>query len=106
MKYMRKSLGLAAGAVMVGVLCISGPANASIVLWDDVGYGGSSQNLGNGEQLALGSWNDRASAVKISGTTAKLYENENYGGASTPTWSSNKSDLRDYGFNDRASSVY
>ncbi|MFT4136889.1 hypothetical protein [Microbacterium sp.] len=30
----------------------------------------------------------------------------NYGGAATPTWSSNKSNLVDQNFNDMASSVY
>ncbi|AUG28249.1 hypothetical protein JVX92_09450 [Microbacterium hominis] len=99
-------LGFAIAAAVAGVVAFASPAQASIVIYDDIMYGGGSRDLGNGLQVALGSWNDRASAVKISGTTAKLYEHENYGGASTPTWSSNKSNLVDHHFNDLTSSVY
>lgn len=98
--------GFAIAAIAAGVVAFASPAQASIVIYDDITYGGASRNLGNGVQVALGSWNDRASSVKISGTTAKLYEHENYAGAATPTWSSNKKNLVDERFNDITSSVY
>jgi len=104
---MKKShLGFALATALAGAVAFAAPAQASIVLYDDIMYGGGSRDLGNGLQVALGTWNDRASAVKISGTTAKLYEHENYAGAATPTWSSDKSNLVDERFNDITSSVY
>ena len=93
-----------------------------VILYKDINYGGDylgltssdadlSDNTGSGclrycdEVSCYYDWNDCASSLKVSsGYTAILFENSNYGGRSI-AFTSDVSDLRNYNFNDVASSV-
>jgi hypothetical protein len=80
----------------------SGP----ITIYDDCNYGGRSYRMGIGYHRAndLGIGNDKLSSIRVpSGYRVTLYENDNFGGATTVITNDNSCVSRDW--NDRTSSI-
>lgn len=111
-KFKKFAVGaLAATALVGGSVLAAAPAQATIILFDDLGYDGLAKNIGGGYRSSLPGFNDKTTSFTVNGgNTVKIYEDENYKGASTKTWYQSKPDLRKYplrheDWNDRASSV-
>lgn len=99
-------VGVAAAAALV--IGAAAPAQAGVVLYENTYYGGAWYDFGYGYVPALGSWNDRASSVTVSGTPyADLHEHEYYKGAYLRfSVGTDHLGAYGYGFNDRTSSIF
>lgn len=88
------------------------PPPSPAALYDDVGYGGASLDLGSDSAFVGWDWNDRISSVRVpAGRTVTLFENADFAGESV-TLSGDVDDLRQYPgpgadgtWNDAASSI-
>lgn len=90
-------------AMLGGGLFLAAPASAHITLYDYVNYRGPSYDAGEGRHSSLGSFNARASSLRVDGVghdrlRATLYSGISYTGARSTTFWIGSPDLGTYAF--------